>query len=41
MEQAVQQVLDNGYRTLDLAVDGEGTVTTGEMGTLVAEAISG
>jgi 3-isopropylmalate dehydrogenase len=39
VEQAVQQVLDNGYRTCDLAVDGERTVTTGEMGTLVAEAI--
>jgi 3-isopropylmalate dehydrogenase len=39
VEQAVQQVLDKGYRTPDLAIGGEETVTTGKMGTLVAEAI--
>jgi 3-isopropylmalate dehydrogenase len=37
VERAVQQVLDEGYRTADLAVEGERAVTTGEMGTLVAE----
>jgi 3-isopropylmalate dehydrogenase len=41
VEQAVQQVLERGYRTMDLARDGESTVTTGEMGSLVAMAIGG
>lgn len=40
IEQAVRQVLDQGYRTPDLARDGERTVTTSEMGSLVAEAIA-
>jgi len=39
VEQAVQQALDSGYRTPDLALDGEQTVTTGEMGTMVAEMV--
>lgn len=39
IEQAVQQVLDAGYRTPDLAREGERPVSTAEMGTLVAQAI--
>jgi 3-isopropylmalate dehydrogenase len=41
VEQAVQRVLQSGCRTADIASNGEQAVTTGEMGTLVAEAIAG
>ncbi|MGD0154421.1 MAG: isocitrate/isopropylmalate family dehydrogenase, partial [Thermacetogeniaceae bacterium] len=40
IEQAVQQVLEQGYRTPDLAQNGECPVTTAEMGNLVAAAIA-
>ena len=40
IESAVEQVLEDGLRTSDLARNGEGTVGTAEMGTAVAAAIS-
>jgi 3-isopropylmalate dehydrogenase len=41
IERAVQQVLLQGYRTPDLAREGERAVTTAEMGTLVASEVRG
>jgi 3-isopropylmalate dehydrogenase len=40
IENAVAQVLENGLRTGDIALDGEETVGTAEMGAAVAAAIS-
>jgi 3-isopropylmalate dehydrogenase len=39
VEDAVARVLGAGHRTPDIAADGESTVTTGEMGDLVVEAL--
>jgi len=39
VEQAVENVIAAGYRTLDLREDGKTTVGTKEMGRLIAEAI--
>lgn len=41
IEQAIQLVLDNGYRTPDIAVDGSGQLaTTSEIGQQVSEAVA-
>ena len=39
VERAVEQVLEKGYRTSDLAATGQSTVTTVEMGEAVAEVV--
>lgn len=39
IEHAVEKVLDAGYRTADIAVKGEKTVSTGRMGALICEQI--
>ena len=39
IENAVKQVLEEGYRTIDIAKPGEPQVKTDEMGTLIAEGI--
>ena len=39
VERAVEQVLQEGYRTPDLAIQGQRTVTTTLMGQAVAEAV--
>jgi len=39
VEQAVQQVLDQGYRTIDIASEGTTVVGTKEMGSLIAQAL--
>jgi len=39
IEKAVEQVLEEGYRTIDIAADGEKYVSCSEMGSLIAERI--
>jgi 3-isopropylmalate dehydrogenase len=39
VERAVQTVLTEGYRTFDLAYDGEKSLSTAEMGNLIAERV--
>ena len=39
IERAVDQVMEAGYRTPDLAGEGLTVVSTGEMGELVAQAV--
>ena len=39
IERAVQSVLENGYRTADIATPGETVTSTVAMGDLIAQAI--
>ena len=41
VERAVEQVLEKGYRTPDIAIAGQRAVTTAQMGQAVAEAVGG
>ena len=41
IEDAVERVLEEGYRTPDIAEDGTETTGTVEMGALIAEKVAG
>ena len=41
IEDAVERVLEEGYRTFDIAEDGTETTGTVEMGALIAEKVAG